>query len=291
LNLFVLINLQTEHQMKSTFLTLGLIAFLGISAFSPNSKTKIDPDHTNYYKATSVDLGPIKVDIQDAVSRIDFTKFKIKFSNTTNNFILYRPQESTFNIANQTYPTQDKKSILIQPLDNSTRVLDIKANPGDNLHVDEYTFNLDGLYKVIPTEVLVVAPDFLLPPSVNQFIAGDFTVEMVNMTKKTQETSVKFKVTYTGEGMGIIDSKNIAVKIENGQQFANEKREKPILLEKGESDTFTALFHIEGKIADMQFANMNIVWNQTFKNSKLVKINGTALKLILDSGLTFGKNK
>jgi hypothetical protein len=137
----------------------------------------------------------------------------------------------------------------------------------------------------------VQAPDFMLPASVNQFTVGDFTIELVNISKKTQETAVKFKVTYTGNGMGLVDPKNLGVKLESGQVFANDKRDKGIVLAKGESDTFTALFHIEGRIADMQFANMQIVWNDTFKNAELKKIDGTTLNLVLDPGMTAGKNK
>ena len=217
-------------------------------------------------------------------------EFKLKITNTSTDFILYKPQESTFIIEGKEYIPEDKKAVLIQPLDNASKTIDAKGN-GSNLHVNAFSFNLNGLYNVIPTNVPVNAPNFILPPSTNQFTAGDFTVEMVNISKKTQETTVKFKVTYTGEGMGIVDPKNLSVKIESGQIFANDKRDKTIVLAKRESDTFIALFHIEGKIADMQFANMEIIWNNTFKNAELRKLDGIVLNLMLDLGMTAGKNK
>jgi hypothetical protein len=273
--------------MKHVFITVIALCAIGISGIAQTKK--VDPDHTNYYKPATVDLPAVKIDVLDVVSKIDYSKFKLKISNTTNDYILYKPQESKFIIDGNEYKPQDKKPVLVQPLDNGSRTIDVKGN-GNNLHADNFTFNLDGLYKVIPTGA-VNAPNFMLPPSVNQFIAGDFTVEMVTISKKTQETVVKFKVTYTGEGMGIVDPKKLGAKIESGQVFANEKREKTIVLGKGESDTFIALFHIEGKIADMQFANMEIVWNDTFKNAELKKLDGTTLNLVLDPGLTAGKNK
>lgn len=273
--------------MKHILITF--VAFCSISIFGIAQTKKVDPDHTNYYKSTSVDLKAVTIDVTDAVSRIDFSKFKMKITNTTNDHILYKPQESKFVIEGNDYKPEDKKPLLIQPLDNSSRTIDLKGN-GNNMHTDNFSFNVDGLYKVIPTGN-VSAPNFMLPPSVNQFVAGDFTVEMVSISKKTQETAVKFKVTYTGDGMGIVDPKKLGAKIEAGQVFANDKREKSAVLAKGESDTFTAVFHIEGKIADMQFANMEIVWNDTFKNAELKKIDGTTLNLVLDPGLTAGKNK
>jgi len=275
--------------MKRLLFSLSLMAFISLSAAAQTQK-KVDPEHTNYYKPAAVELTGVKIDLQDIVSKIDYTKFKIKISNTTTDYILYKPQESNFTIEGNKYNPEDKKYILVQPLDNSSRTIDVKGN-GNNLHVDGYTFNLDGLYKVVVTSVPVKAPDFMLPASVNQFTAGDFTVELVSVSKKTQETAAKFKVTYTGNGMGIVDPKNLGVMLDNGQIFANDKKDKASVLAKGESDTFTALFHIEGRIADMQFANMKIIWNNTFKNAELQKIDGAAFNLVVDPGMTAGKNK
>jgi len=41
----------------------------------------------------------------------------------------------------------------------------------------------------------------------------------------------------------------------------------------------------------MQFANMEIVWNNTLKNAELRKLDGIVLNLMLDQGMTAGKNK
>lgn len=273
--------------MKYTLLTF--IAYCSISISGISQSKKVNPDHTNYYKPVSADLKTVKIEVSDAVSKIEYAKFRMKIINAGTDYILYRPQESVFLLDGQSYVPQDKKALLVEPLDNASRTIDVKGN-GHNMHANAFSFAVDGLYKVIPTAT-VSAPNFLLPPAVNQFTAGDFTVEMTNISKKTQETAVKFKVTYTGEGMGIVDPKKLSSKIESGQIFANEKREKGSVLAKGESETFIALFHIEGRIADMQFANMEIVWNDTFKHAELKKIDGTSVNLVLDPGLTAGKNK
>ena len=273
--------------MKSTLFTF--IAFCSIGMCANSQTNKVNPDHTNYYKPVSTDIKPVKVELSDAVSKIEYVKFKMKITNTGTDYILYKPQESAFTIEGSNYLPQDKKAVLVEPMNNASRTIDAKGN-GNNMHVNDFSFHVNGLYKVIPTAT-TTAPNFMLPPSVNQFTAGDFTVEMLNISKKTQETAVKFKVTYIGEGMGIVDPKKLSTKIESGQLFANEKREKTSVLAKGESETFIALFHIEGRIADMQFANMEIVWNDTFKQAELQKIDGSDVTLSLDPGLTAGKNK
>ena len=269
-------------------LILGAVALTQLPSFAQDKKA--NPKHTNYYKPVSADTKDVKIEIQDAVAMEVFSKFKLKLTNNSTDYIMYKPQESLFKLETGDFVPQDKKTILIQPLDKESKVIDMKA-PAKNAHVDAYTFQLDGLYKIPVSSPATQAPNFAIPASSNDFIAGNFKVEMLNLKKTTGETAAKFKVTYTGDGVGLVEPKKLGFKIESGQVYANDKKEGGILLNKGESETFTATAHIEGKIVDMQFANMQIVWNDTFKDCQVVKLPGASLNLVLDPGLTAGKNK
>ncbi len=59
----------------------------------------------------------------------------------------------------------------------------------------------------------------------------------------------------------------------------------------GDDIKFTAQFHVPGKIADMQFATMHIVWRETFMESNMVPMNTMKADFTLDPGLTQGKNQ
>jgi hypothetical protein len=275
--------------IHKNLLVLGLVALIQISSFA-QKKAKVNPKHVNYFKTASVETKDVKIEGQDAVAMMEFAKFKIKLTNTTNDYILFKPKEGLFKLESGDFVPVDKKVILIQPMDYESKVIDMKA-PAKNAHVDAFKFQIDGLYKIPVAAPATEAPNFALPASSNDFTAGNFKVELVNVSKKTQETAVKFKVTYTGEGAGLVDPRKLGVKIESGQVFANDKKDKGMILYKGESDTFVATFHIEGKVVDMQFANMEIVWKDTFKDSKVIKLDGATLDFSLDPGLTAGKNK
>jgi hypothetical protein len=279
-------------------LVLGLVALIQLPTFAQKKK-KVSPKHVNYFKDASADTKDVKVEIQDAVAMMEFAKFKLRLTNNTNDYILYKPQESLFKLETGDFVPQDKKTIVLQPLDKESKVLDIKA-PKKDAHVDAFKFKLDGLYKVATNVSPTEAPNFLIPASNNDFIAGNFKVEMLALDKSTGKAAVKFKVTYTGEGMGLVEPTKVGMKIptnqkysnagNTGQIFANEKKEKGILLAKGESENFTVFFSIEGKIADMQFANAELLWRDTFKDCKMTKIEGTTIDVTLDAGLTEGKN-
>ncbi len=275
--------------MKKTrfILLVCLVTAFQLHAFAQKAKT--DPEHTIFYAEVTVATNEVNVEIKDAVSRIEFSKFKIKLSNKTTDYIVYKPKESTFKIAGADFTPNDKM-LLIQPSDKDGKVLDVKGN-GKNLHVDDYQFVLAGLYKIKADAPSVAVPNFKLPASVNDITTGSFKIELLKINKETKETKAVFKVTYTGKGYGLVDANKIGVKIDNGQEFANAKKQEALLLASGESGKFETLFTIPGKIADMQFANMEILWRNTFSESDLQKLEGLTIDLKIDEGKTAGKNK
>ncbi|HWZ22430.1 MAG TPA: hypothetical protein VNW06_07225 [Cytophagaceae bacterium] len=274
-------------KLKNIFI-LGLMVLTSFASFAQTQKA--NPKHINYFKPVSADTKDVKIDVQDAVAAELFAKFKLKLTNKSSDYILYKPQESLFKLESGDFVPQDKKTILIQPLDKESKVIDMKA-PAKNAHVDAYTFQLDGLYKIPVNAPASEAPNFSIPASSNDFMVGNFKVEMLSLKKTTAETNAKFKVTYSGNGMGLVEPKKLGFKIESGQIYANDKKEGGILLSKGESETFSATVHIEGKTVDMQFANMTIVWKDTFKDCQIAKLEGATLNMVVDPGLTAGKNK
>ncbi len=274
-------------------LVLGLVALIQLPSFAQDKK-KVSPKHINYYKDASAQTKEVKIDGDNAVAMMEFAKFRLKLTNQTNDYILYKPQESVFKLEGTDFVPQDKKTIFIQPLDKESKVIDMKA-PAKNAHVDAFQYKVDGLYKIAVNVPSTPAPNFKLPVATNSFTVGNFQVESVSLKKETGETAAKFKVTYIGDGVGLIDPKKISAwaknhKNANETTVANDKKSGGIILYKGESDTFTATFHIEGKTVDMQLGAMEIIWNDTFKESKLEKLDGATLDFTVDQALTAGKN-
>jgi len=273
---------------KTRFILLAcVLSAIQWNAFAQKSKT--DPDHTNYYAEVTAETNEVSVEIKDAVSRIEFSKFKIKLANKTTDYVVFKPKESTFKIAGSDFSPTDR-TLLIQPSDKGGRVLDIKGN-GKNVHADEYQFVLAGLYKIKADAPSTAVDNFKLPASVNEVTGGNFKIELIKINKETKETVAKFKVTYTGKGYGLVNPNKLGVKIDNGQEFANTKNQDAFLLAPGEADNFVAVFTIPGKIADMQFANMEILWRNTFSESDLQKLEGLTIDMKVDEGKTVAKNK
>lgn len=279
--------------IRVNLLALSLVALIQLPSFAQDKK--VNPKHSNWFQAINTETKEVKIEAVDGMAMMEFAKFKLKLTNTTTDYILYKPQESKFKLAGKEFAPEDKKVIFIQPLDKETKVIDVKS-PTKEAHVDSFKYELKGLYRIPVNVPATPAPNFKLPASTNEFTAGNFKVELVNLKKETGETAAKFKVTYLGDGVGLVDPKQISAtgknhKNSNETTAANDKKSGGMILYKGESDTFTATFHMEGRIVDMQLANMEIIWKDTFKESSLNKIDGTTLNFVVDPGLTAGKNK
>jgi hypothetical protein len=91
----------------------------------------------------------------------------------------------------------------------------------------------------------------------------------------------------------LVDASKIVIKVDGTEkEYANDNtKSKIVMIKKGEKVKFKASFHIPGRIADMQFANMTLIWKDTFVETKIKKIQGQKVNFVLDRGLTNGKNK
>jgi len=254
---------------------------------------KIDPKHENHFKQ----LEPINTDeytltFSNAHAQMEFCLFSLKITNNTNDFLIFKREETTFNFEFGTITLQ-KKEFLIKP--NGSKKKTLKVDGDTKFHVENCNVNLDGFYIVPIKGTVDEMEDFQVPASKNSVSSGSFDVKL-NPKKtylKTQESVLLFEATYKGNEIGLVDPSKIVIKV-NGteKEYANDNAKSEIvMLKKGEKIKFKASFHIPGRIADMQFANMTLLWKDTFVETKAKKLKGQKVDFVLDPGLTNGKNK
>lgn len=268
-------------------LLISFLIFLGLSAtYSQN----VDPKHWNYYKdSEQYDLGDYKVKLSNSVARMEEAKMKVEVENTTSDFLLWKENESTFRYDFGEYQSKEKMHI-IKP--HSSKSTTVNATGTNQFHVDSYDFDFGGVYKVAEKGNVQEAPDFALPVAVNEFDAGAFKVKCKGADLKTGEGAVYFEVTYTGSHVGIFNGSKLVLKIPNGTEYATDnKRLKNTVMLPGDKEKFTATFSVPGKVCDMQFANMTILWKDCFSESIPEPLKGKTIKLELDPALTQAKNK
>ena len=294
--------------MKKFILLVSLIISGSLMLFAQNDKSK-DPNFTNYYKEVApIITDALTISFEDIVSKSGYCKLKVRIKNNTNDYILFKPTESSFKLPQGEFQCADKMNtssaidrglklldiredgfVVIPPLESGSKVLNIKGD--GNCLVNSFTLQLNGLYRFSAKDDVQSAQNFNLPASVNTFNSGPFQCTLSGIKKETKETWVKFECKYTGEEAGIIDPNKSVASPENGQEFANGKSHlKQVVLFKGESDKFTLYFYIPVSVADMKTANMQIAWKNTFLDSKINPLPSQKVLFEIDPGKTEGKN-
>ncbi len=234
-----------------------------------DKKEKPSKDGSKFmYKDITVETDDYKVYIIDAVAVDGLSKFKIKIFNKTNDFLLVKPSEFAYKTESKTVANTEK-NFIIAPNDETTRVIDFK---GSTMLVEKYMIEVKGIYKASAAAKALEVPNFDLPPTKNDFSVGSFNCVLKKNEASTDKASAKFECSYNGDAIGIIFPYKAACIMPNGTDNANSKKNSGILLEKGRSDDFTLVFNEVVGAGDLQKKAVKIKWNDTFKESKLMKL-------------------
>jgi hypothetical protein len=271
---------------------VALIAtFQAFHVQAQKDKSTNNPKHVNYYRAVNnIETPEVILDMKDPVSKMDYMKFRVKFSNKTPDFIRVAAGECNFNIEGKSHSPKDRVFFL-DPFDSSSKTLQVDGG-GTNYHADNVEVKFNGFSRIPSKGRVIDAEGFLLPAAKNSITAGDFEVNMKNLVKETKQTYVAFEVNYRGQDFGLVDQSKISVRTDDGQVFASvQSKEKLRVLGPGEKTTLRATFTIPAHIVDMPFANLTVLWNDCFQVSQATSFNVPGVNFEVDPGLTAGKNK
>lgn len=273
--------------MKKTVLQIAL-ALLTLGTATAQKEVKYEK---LFYKDVTKETNEVKITVDNAVSTAGETKFKLKITNLTGDYIVFKPEESKF-IVNGKETMPKEKWLIIKPNESDFRVINLKG-AGYN-EVKSYSFVVGGLYIASTKGTVVEAPNFDLPASKNDFEAGNFKTTLSNIYKESDRTEVKFKSAYNGQKIGFVQPAKVAVKMPDGKEYANAKSKADIImLTKGQDDSFSLRWDkMEGgRAMDMQKVPMTIIWHDAYSESELKSLNAEKIDMEFDQANTEAKNK
>lgn len=249
-----------------------------------------------YYKDLKVENNDVVITIDNAVSTEGETKFKLKITNKTADFLILKPEECKFSI-NGKEMKPSEKWLIISPNESDFRIINLKG-AGYN-SVKDYSFTLDGLYKISTAEKGIPTTDYKLPVNKNEFKTGNYTVKLNKLYKESDATNLKFDITYTGDKMGIVFSEKAGVVMPNGNEYASVKssgllaKSGPLLLKKGQTESVTLNWdRMEGgKAMDMQKVDMMVKFNDMFTEASPEKLKPETLSFEFDELTSNAKGK
>tara|TARA_R110002072_G_scaffold282761_2_gene445925 strand:- start:22069 stop:22902 length:834 start_codon:yes stop_codon:yes gene_type:complete len=264
----------------------AVVMTISLSAFSQ----KNDSFEKIYYSNPEIPSTEVaEVSTKNIVAQKELCKMALNIKNLTDDFLLFVPQESKF-----IYPEGDKrpssKEYFIEPNKSKTKTLEV--NGGNEFLQESFSVELGYLFQIPTDGKPEKTPDYKLPAEKNSFTVGNFKVKLLKYSASTKEAKATFEVVYTGNDMAIISPANLSVsatrkKSDETVVYSNDnKKAKPVLLRNGNSTKVVAVFHIPGKIVDMQFATMNLIWNNTFVETKPVMLPKVKFDVMMNKELT-----
>jgi len=273
-------------------LILALVAVSVLHTVSAQKEVKYEKI---YYKDLKVESSDITISVDNAVSTEGETKFKLKIVNKTSSFLIYKPEESKFIIdGKEVKPTEKWK--IIDPNGSDYMIVNIK---GPYNKVKNYSYVLDGLYKVSTESKGIETPNFRLPLTKNDFKTGDYTVKVAKLYKESDATNLKLDITYNGDKWGVVFDDKAGAILPDGNEYATVKstgllkKGGPVLLKKGQTESVTLNWNrMEGgKAMDMQKVEMMVKFNGMFTESDAEKMKGETLNMEFDEVVSNEKGK
>jgi hypothetical protein len=275
--------------------TLPMIAGLMFISFASLAQEITNYETVYYTDPQEVEIPEntgVKVEIKNVVAVKESAKLAMKITNDSKDIIIFEPSESTFKYEfGDVHPKE--KEIIIAPGKSKSKTINVSG--GDKFRQEAFSIETSGMSLVEVEGNTVQAENFQLPASRNNMNAGNFEIVLKSYKASTAEAHAIFEVTYTGDKIGLVNSSNLSVRAKKNKSeeevtYANDYKDSDIeLLRKGEKTKFHAVFHIEGRIVDMQFATMNIEWNDTFVESEATPMDTATVPVTWDAVLTNSK--
>jgi hypothetical protein len=265
---------------------LAAFAVVSIAQEAPTYKA----DHRFAYANVVLENNTVKVEMEDVVAEVTYSKFRFKVTNKTNDYVFVDPTKFKVTMGGAAM-TFKEKAYMIRPYEKESKTLNVAG--GTNYHVDAFTIDFaDGFQRLPSKGAAATVEEFTLPASKNEVSGGPFTVNLRNLVQETDKTEAKFSVKYTGTAMAIVDPSKVSVKIPAGQQFANAKsKSKPAVLEGGGTEEFTVVAEIPGKVADMQFTTLTVLWNEAMVETTQQPLAVDVANVTVDAAKTAEINK
>lgn len=243
-----------------------------------------------YYPVQKESTNHYNVEISNIIGLANEIKFKLEIENTSSNFLLFDASKCVFTI-NGTTVTPKDKFIIIEPYKKKSKTISALGNGFQG--IKEFKFELNGIQQVMPSEEVIITESFSLPPSKNDFSAGDFSVNLKSYKKETGATTSKFDVQYKGKKIGFIHPSKITVSMPDGKEYANAKKSDPILLFPGNTESFNANWDRMpgGSLNDMQKVEMILNFTGVFGEATAVDLPAQIFNHTWDEAVTKEKNK
>lgn len=242
-----------------------------------------------FYNDILIENGGYSCKINNVVGLSTEIKFGLKVSNTTNSFMIYNPQESSFNIEGKEISISEKSKIIDPDKNKSWTINGLGV---DMTKIKNFKFNFSGLYKITESDKAFSVNEIKLPLAKNEFTFNNINCFVNLVEKSTKETKLKVKITNKSNQYLIVYPSRVATKVGTSD------------------DLYTCVSKIRGNFNcskrirrnnncmgknawwiknDMQLRDMFVSWDNVFFSAKAELFDKEVLQFNWNESLTIEK--
>lgn len=244
-----------------------------------------------FYNDILIENGGYSCKINNVVGLSTEIKFGLKVSNTTNSFMIYNPQESSFNIEGKEISISEKSKIIDPDKNKSWTINGLGV---DMTKIKNFKFNFSGLYKITESDKAFSVNEIKLPLAKNEFTFNNINCFVNLVEKSTKETKLKVKITNKSNQYLIVYPSRVATKVGTSDDLYTcvSKKSEAILIAPKESEEITIVWERMpgGSKNDMQLRDMFVSWDNVFFSAKAELFDKEVLQFNWNESLTIEKN-
>jgi hypothetical protein len=276
--------MNVKNNYMKTIFTTAVLSALSITTFAQDNYEKM------YYNDINTETDHSEISASNAVGLASEVKLSLKIANTSNNFILFNPEESKFILKGKDVQIVEKAKI-ISP--EKSKTWTVNGLEGGMNKEKEFSMNLSGLYEIKEEDKSADVPELKLPLAKNSYEIGDMTLKVLNLVKETSKTSFKLNVKNKSDKYIIVYPSRVSARMPDGNLYSCDSRKaKPVVIEPKSSEDISIKWDKMpgGHKNDMQIRDMLIQWEDVFYYATPQLEDGMVLEFKWDETITKEKN-
>lgn len=274
--------------MKNLFFVLTAVC----CSLSVWAQPEDHPHHEKHYADVDpIETDELRIEISNPHSQVNFTQFSAKIFNKTDDFIIIKKHEMTFQSDEQGYGEQHpaEGNWFIEPQGSITRTFKVEGGVGFKVSVVNVMFN--GFSRAPSEGIPIETVEFKLKPEKNSMMIGPFAVTLKKWRFNSKEVSADFKIRYRGEALGMAREDQIQIRTESGVVLENTRaKDKDFVMPPMRTRTVTVLRSFEnGQVGKGE--SIYILWENALSEAESTPLEIPKVTLKYDPEKTKRQNK
>lgn len=244
--------------------------------------------NSKWYKSQNISNELAKVQIQDAVSKAGYLKFKLTIQNISQKTLFFSPSHFKIHSGDSFY-FYIGSSKSINPGDRYSEVITFKKKNlmKDSFYIEELAISTDSevLHPIFIKEMHI--------PKMNILSDSSIILKVKTLKRLNKMTFIQFEIVNTSTGSIKCNPAKSKLRVPSGALLNPEKvnPDELLIIRNSTNSKFSLFYTCPKTVADLKKDPVTILWEDTFVLVNTAKVFSEPIKIVLDPALTKLENR